>query len=85
MRERLKLEEEGEYVSKLVDPKLPSEREVEEHKMMGHVVYRNWCPICVKARGKEMDHKVDGGKERTLPEYSGDYCFPGDEWGLWTV
>ena len=29
-----------------------------------------------------MDHGKDGGKERTLPEYSWDYCFPGDELGF---
>ena len=29
---------------------------------------------------------MDDGKERVLPEYSWDYCFPGDELGVkWTV
>ena len=33
-----------------------------------------------------MDHQKDSGKERKLPEYSWDYCFPGDELGFkWTV
>ena len=28
----------------------------------------------------------DSGKERKLPEYSWDYCFPGDELGFkWTI
>ena len=26
-----------------------------------------------------MAHKADDGGERKLPEYSWDYCFPGDE------
>ena len=33
-----------------------------------------------------MSHTRDKGKERLLPEYSLDYCFPGDELGFkWTV
>ena len=33
-----------------------------------------------------MDHPRDTGKERKLPEYGFDYCFPGDELGFkWTV
>ena len=42
--------------------------------------------ICVRCRGKELDHKSQEGKERRFPEYSWDYCFPGDEFGFkWTV
>jgi hypothetical protein len=33
-----------------------------------------------------MDHKTQKDKERKFPEYSFDYCFPGDEVGFkWTV
>ena len=33
-----------------------------------------------------MSHQRDAGNERGLPEYSFDYCFPGDERGFkWTV
>ena len=33
-----------------------------------------------------MAHKTDEGGERKLPEYSWDYCFPGDELGYkWVV
>ena len=33
-----------------------------------------------------MGHTKDDGKERLLPEYSWDYCFPGDELGFkWSV
>ena len=32
-----------------------------------------------------MDHQEDSGKERKLPEYQMDYCFPGDGLGFkWT-
>ncbi len=84
--ERLALGKEGVVVRKLVDPKLPSEKEVEEHYVRGHFPYRNWCHICVKAKGKDMGHQKEGGKERKVPEYHFDYCFPGDELGFkWTI
>ena len=83
--ERIELEEEDEVVKKLVDPKLPSAEQVEMHYLMGHTEYRNWCEVCVKARGKEMDHRTEE-KDRRKPEYNLDYCFPGDELGFkWTV
>ena len=44
--------------------------------------YRNWCPHCVRGRGKEMDHRAKRGtEEESLPEYHMDDCFPGDEGG----
>ena len=84
--ERLSLEKEDAVVRRILDPKLPSEDEVNKHYVMGHIPYRNWCPICVQAQGREDDHRKDSGKDRRLPEYSFDYCFPGDELGFkWTV
>ena len=83
---RLKLEEDQHRLRKMGDPKLPSKREVDEHYLMGHVIYRNWCEICVKSRGREMDHRIEKAKERRLREYSMDYCFPGDEMGYrWII
>ena len=77
---------EDDFVRKIADPKLPTPEEIERHRIMGHFPYRNWCPLCVRAMGKEMPHKSDSGKDRGLPEYSIDYCFPGDELGFkWTV
>ena len=80
------VEKRREFVRKVLGPKLPTQAEVDEHYVMGHTIFRNWCPVCVRAYGKEMDHRRDTGKERMLPEYSWDYCFPGDELGYrWTV
>ena len=62
----LKVKEEEEVLRKLMDPKLPSPEEVESRKLMGHVEYRNWCEVCVKAAGKVLDHKSMEGKERSL-------------------
>ena len=86
MSERLALPREEEIVRKVLDPKLPTQEEVDVHNTMGHLPYRNWCPVCVRAKGRDMDHKQDDGKERLRPESSLDYCFPGDELGFkWTV
>ena len=70
----------------MIDSKLPTAREVQSHYEMGHLPYRNWCAICVRAKGRDMDHARDRGKVRKLPFYGLDYCFPGDSRGFkWTV
>ena len=78
--ERLRAEKADGYLKRVADPRKPTEQEVKDHYRT-HVPYRNWCPCCVKAKGKDLDHRkaVDG--ERGLNEYSFDYCFPGDEFG----
>ncbi len=86
MGERIGLDKEDEVIRKILDPRLPSREEVERHRLMGHMPFRSWCPICIQAQGREMDHNKDKGKEKRLPEYSWYYCFPGDELGFrWTV
>ena len=54
--ERIK-KEEDKTIKKMVDPKLPTEREVEDHERF-HIPYRNWCPICVQAKGRDTNHDV---------------------------
>ena len=84
--ERVGLPREDENVRKIQDPVRPCQGDVELHYLKEHIPFRSWCPICVKAFGREMDHKRDEGRERKLSEYSWDYCFPGDELGFkWTV
>jgi len=84
--ERLELDDEGKFLKRIGDPTLPSAEEVETHCLRGHIPYRNWCPVCVRAQGRDHSHKRDPGGERELAEYSWDYCFPGDELGFkWTV
>ena len=83
---RLYLDKDDEAIKELGDPRIPSEEEVKSHSLTGHIPYRNWCRICVKSQGRDFQHVRDKGKERRLPEYSWDYCFPGDELGFkWTV
>ncbi len=42
--------------NKLSSPMKPSAVDVDEHYCT-HLPYRNWCPVCVKAKAKEGDHK----------------------------
>ena len=83
--ERLKLPKEEDVVNKLRDPKLPTQEEVDRHYLTGHMKFRDWCPVCVKSQGKEMDHMRDKGTTRMLPECSFDYCFLGDENELFAI
>ena len=72
--EALKVERETDDrdVKNIVDPRLPTKEEVNAHNMF-HSPYRNWCPVCVKARGKESDHRKSLDEPRGLSEYSFDY------------
>ena len=73
-------------MKKILHPLPPSEADVEEHWVRGHLPFRNWCEICFRSRGREMDHSRMKEKERMIPEYTFDYCFLGDEMGFkWTV
>ena len=43
------------------NPGDPTDKEVEEHNVT-HLPHRSWCPVCVKARGKEEAHKKVRGQ-----------------------
>ena len=49
-------EEKSDEVKKLVGPRKPRKEEVDAHDL-SHLPYRNWCQICVRARGKELHHR----------------------------
>ena len=49
--ERLKLPKEDEVVKHVRDPKLPTQEEVDRHYVMGHILFRDWRPVCVKSQG----------------------------------
>ena len=57
---------EGDANWDLGDPKLPSQDEVEYHYVAGHLPYRSWCPICVRAHGRDMDHCRDTGDDSVV-------------------
>ena len=46
------------------DIRVPTQEEVEKHNLT-HLPFRNWCPHCMKGRGKEAPHRsVKGGARR---------------------
>ena len=47
--ERIKREDGKDVSKRILDPKLPTEREVEDHERF-HIPYRNWCPVRVRAQ-----------------------------------
>ena len=54
--ERFAAVKDERVVMDLVDPRRPTAKEVEEHERF-HLPYRNWCPICVQAKGRDADHR----------------------------
>jgi len=79
--ERIRAEREQENIKIMTDHRKPTEREVELHNLT-HLPYRNWCDVCVAAKCNDLDHRRDVREARGLPEYSFDYCFPGNEFGF---
>lgn len=68
--------EDKRVVKKMFDPRKPTVEEVTEHELT-HIPYRNWCPICVKSKGKDLDHRKSVEEERGVSEYALDYiAFP---------
>ena len=56
-------------------PFTPSEAEVNNHNLT-HLPYRNWCPICVKGKGKAAAHRcLETHREAGVPVVSIDYTF----------
>ena len=37
-------------------PPEPSARQIAEHELMGHAVYRSWCRHCVASKGRAHAH-----------------------------
>ena len=74
--EKYRPEEDLRSVRRMVDPRLPPVKNLKDHELQGHLLYRNWW-----ATGKDLDHRSDPLKERIVPEYSSDFAVPGDEFG----
>ena len=79
-----KMEEDGgcqeaRKVKKMMDPKLPTQDEIEEHNLT-HLPFRNWCRHCIKGRGREMPHMtIKDVDEKKQHEFHMDFCFLGAE------
>ena len=60
-------------------PARVSQHEKDKHNMT-HIPYRAWCPICVRARGRNEQHKKADKDEKeieksTVTRISMDYFF----------
>ena len=56
-------------------PPEPSSRQIAEHELTGHAVYRSWCRHCVASKGRAHAHS--SREEGELPEIGIDYGFFG--------
>ena len=54
-------------------PPQPSARQIAEHELTGHAVYRSWCRHCVASKGRAHAHS--SREEGELPETGIDYGF----------
>ena len=77
---KIKADKDMKEVKEAADPRRPSRKKVEDHERT-HLPDRNWCPICVQAKGKDLDHRKSMVEDGGLSEYTFDYCFLGDELG----
>ena len=66
--------EEAEPVKCLHTPILPSQSDVDEHRI-SHILYRNWCPHCLAAMGRENPHVSVDPTKRAIPTIAMDYMF----------
>ena len=56
-------------------PPEPSARQIAEHELTGHAVYRSWCRHCNASKGRAHAHS--SREEGELPEIGIDYGFFG--------
>ena len=61
-------------------PPVPSARQIAEHELTGHAVYRSWCRHCVASKGRPHAHSSQ--EEGELPEIGVDYGFFGRDGGV---
>ena len=75
-------EDEGRKAVGRKGPKMPTNREQEEHART-HCPYRSWCRHCVQARARSSPHRAEderngaeGGREsEKVPRVAMDYFF----------
>ena len=67
-------------VKRHANPSDPIPEEREKH-MTSHLPFRGWCPICVKAKGREDAHykQTKEQKEKGLPRMAMDYAETGEK------
>ena len=77
MYDNLQLQVEIEHSEAALKPRVvpspiePTKQEREIHNLT-HLPYRSWCPICVRAKGKQTPHRKGGS---TKPLIQVDFAF----------
>ena len=75
-------EEEGVVPRGLRKPQLVSKRERDEHERT-HLPYRDWCDVCVRARGRKAAHRqrAQGETEEhgQVPRVAMDYFYTNEK------
>ena len=76
--------EEAREARQLCSPLDPTVADILLHKVNHHLPFRNWCPQCVAAKGRERDHKRPSAEdiaaeEHALTQYGLDYAFFSEE------
>ena len=57
-------------------PRRPTAIEIHQHRVAGHLPYRNWCDACVRGKCKNTPHRrVPRDEQPGLPYFHFDYCF----------
>lgn len=59
----------------------PSRRQIEEHALENHAVYRSWCPACVEGRATGSKHRArtEAEKEERGPTIHADFFYMSTE------
>ena len=60
------------------NPKRPLPEERELHNKRGYLPYKAWCPVCVKATGREDQHEAKESDEHAVVKVPMDYCSAGE-------
>ena len=70
-------DEDAQPARAMRNPITPTQKMIDDHNV-SHLPYRDWCPACVRGRGKSIPHrKVVDKEEDQLPVISIDYGFFG--------
>ena len=66
------------------EPCDPTVKQVRAHRLNYHLPFRSWCSVCIRAKGKERDHRREteekkANNENALPTFGLDYAFFSEE------
>ena len=74
LEDELNAPEEARPTRTITRPTAPTQEEIDRH-YVDHLPYRDWCPYCVEAFGRERAHHSHHTDERGIPLVSLDYMY----------